>query len=462
MQSHPLRLALQLGLFQLSLGILGVLILGLLNRLLIQDIQLPAVLAALAVGGQQLMGFTRAWFGHRSDRIPPSRLRRTPFIVISSLAIALLFGVVCQLVLRLATSMEASGGELNGLLIGLLILVFVAIGTAIAAGGTAFSALIADRTTAAERPRVLSVVWGMRLMGVLLGSVLVNQVFGSACAADASRTAVLAGLQRLSVVTPLVLLGLGVASVFGVERRITGLMAPVGSPPPDVPQRLALPQLLLKLRSIPQAGRFLGVLCLFTFSMFLNDAVLEPYGAAVFGMSVCATTSLNVLIALGFFGGLGLSGFWLIERVGNICTARVGAVLAAFALMLMLLAGAEQSIPLLRAGVALFGLSLGVCMNACLTLMFSFVQPGRTGFLLGIWGAGYAYSCGLATISGGGLLTLFQALNGGDLFASYGGVFALQMVCFLGAALMTRRLDVVGFRNTVKTRFSDVMEMAVD
>ena len=32
---------------------------------------------------------------------------------------------------------------------------------------------------------------------------------------------------------------------------------------------------------------------------------------------------------------------------------------------------------------------------------------------------------------------------------------------FLGAALMTRRLDVVGFRETVKTRFSDVIEMAV-
>ena len=62
----------------------------------------------------------------------------------------------------------------------LLILVFVGIGTAIAAGGTAFSALIADRTTEAERPRVLSVVWGMRLLGVLLGSVLVNQVFGTA------------------------------------------------------------------------------------------------------------------------------------------------------------------------------------------------------------------------------------------------------------------------------------------
>ena len=73
-----------------------------------------------------------------------------------------------------------------------------------------------------------------------------------------------------------------------------------------------------------------------------------------------------------------------------------------------------------------------------------------------------SWCCGLATISGGGLLTLLKAWNGGELFAAYGGVFALQMVCFLGAALMTRRLDVVGFRNTVKTHFSAVMEMSFD
>ncbi len=153
---------------------------------------------------------------------------------------------------------------------------------------------------------------------------------------------------------------------------------------------------------------------------------------------------------------LGLLNRLLIQDI------QVPAVLAALALLLTLWAGSGQSIPLLRTAVGLFGLSLGVCMNACLTLMFSFVQLGRTGFLLGVWGAGYAYSCGLATISGGGLLTLLKAWNGGDLFAAYGGVFGLQMVCFLGAALMTRRLDVVGFRNTVKTRFADVMDMALD
>ena len=60
----------------------------------------------------------------------------------------------------------------------------------VAAGGTAFSALVADRTSEQERPKVLSVVWAMRLLGVLLGTVLVNQVFGSACEAGASRASV--------------------------------------------------------------------------------------------------------------------------------------------------------------------------------------------------------------------------------------------------------------------------------
>ena len=76
-----LCLGFRLGLFQLSLGILGVLMLGLFNRLLIKEIGLPAVVVALAIGSQQLMEFTRVWFGNRSDRIiAAGRLKRTPYM----------------------------------------------------------------------------------------------------------------------------------------------------------------------------------------------------------------------------------------------------------------------------------------------------------------------------------------------------------------------------------------------
>ena len=171
-----LRLGFRLGLFQLSLGILGVLMLGLFNRLLIEEIGLPAAVVALAIGSQQLMGFTRVWFGNRSDRIAAGRLKRTPYIVVSALAFSVLLGLAGWVVLRLAQAITLPSQPFVGAWVGLLMLISIALGTAISAGGTAFSALVVDLTSERERPRVLSVVWGMRLLGVLLGSAFVARV----------------------------------------------------------------------------------------------------------------------------------------------------------------------------------------------------------------------------------------------------------------------------------------------
>lgn len=456
-----LRLGLRLGLFQLSLGILGVLMLGLFNRLLIAEIGLPAAVVALAIGSQQLMGFTRIWFGNRSDRIAAGRLKRSPYIVISALAFSVLFGLAGWVVLQLAKTVALPSQPLVGVWIGVLTLISIALGTAISAGGTAFSALVVDLTSERERPRVLAVVWGMRLLGVLLGSAFVARLFGAACEEGARGEALNAGLEQLIVVGPLLLFGFVVFSILGLEHRVvehdsitqSGIADVANNPPKNVP----LLQLLGRLGAIPQFGRFVGALCLFTFSMFLNDAVLEPYGAALFGMSLCATTALNALMAMGFFVGLGLSGFLLVERMGNIRTAQLGAVLAMSALGLMLLAAPWQLLGFFRLGVMLFGLSLGICIHASFTLMFSFVEAGKVGLLLGIWGAFYAYSRGLATIAGGGLLTLFKTLNPDHVFGSYGGVFGLQIAGFLMAVVLMRRLDVAGFRKNLRASSTEMV-----
>ena len=110
-----------------------------------------------------------------------------------------------------------------------------------------------------------------------------------------------------------------------------------------------------------------------------------------------------------------------------------------------------------RLAVMLFGLLLGICIHASFTLMFSFVEPGNVGLLLGIWGALYAYSRGLATISGGGLLTLFKTLYPDDVFGSYGGVFGVQIVGFLVAAVLMHRLNVDGFRKNPRIQFGELV-----
>ena len=132
--------------------------LGLFNRLLIAEIGLPAAVVALAIGAQQLMSITRVWFGNRSYQIAGGGLRRTPFIVKSALAFSLLFGLAGWVVLQLAETVALPSRPFVGVWIGVLTLISLALGTAISAGGTAFSALIVDLTSERERPRVLSVV----------------------------------------------------------------------------------------------------------------------------------------------------------------------------------------------------------------------------------------------------------------------------------------------------------------
>jgi BCD family chlorophyll transporter-like MFS transporter len=153
-------------------------------------------------------------------------------------------------------------------------------------------------------------------------------------------------------------LGLLISSVLGLEHRLVERDSMAQSMNADVannPQKnVPLLQLLGRLRTIPQFGRFVAVTCLFTFSMFLNDTVLETYGAAVFGMTICATTALNAFLAFGFFVGLGLSGFLLVERMGNIRTAQIGAVLGTMALALMLLSAPWQLLGFFRLGCDAF------------------------------------------------------------------------------------------------------------
>ena len=123
----------------------------------------------------------------------------------------------------------------------------------------------------------------------------------------------------------------------------------------------------------------------------------------------------------------------------------------------MLLSAPWQFLEGFRLAVIVFGLSLGICIHASFTLMFSFVEPGKVGLLLGIWGALYAYSRGLATISGGGLLTLFKTLNPDDVFGSFGSVFGVQIVGFLVAAVLMHRLNVDGFRKNLRLQFGELV-----
>ena len=454
-------LALRLGLFQACLGALSVLTLGIFNRLLIDEFEVPAALTALALGSQQLVAFSRIWFGQQSDRCRWRGLRRTPFIVGGAAAFCALTWIAGQTVLWLAEASQA-GNQADVISRGLILAaVFVFYGLAIAASSTPFAALLVDVSTEKQRPALVSIVWSMLMVGIVAGAILLSSFLGSSCATAELGTLV-AGVQRLITVAPLVIFTLVVVAIAGVEPRLkAGSVRHQAQLASD--QEISLSRAWAVLKRSPQVGYFFAVLSLFTFALFLQEAVLEPYGGAVFAMDLCVSTRLNAVWGVGTLLGIAATGFVVTPRLGAQRTALAGGVLSALFVLLMVLAGFLASTTLFRTALFLFGVGAGISTNASLTLMLGLTSPMMAGTFIGVWGLAQAYARGLATISGGALLSIFGELTGSqNSFGAYAGVFIVQAFGLLAAGLLLLRVDTQLFQAKVEQALSSVLTSELD
>ena len=454
-------LALRLGLFQACLGALSVLTLGIFNRLLIDEFEVPAALTALALGSQQLVAFSRIWFGQQSDRCRWRGMRRTPFIVGGAAAFCALTWISGQTVLWLAEASQA-GNQTAVISRGLILAaVFVFYGLAIAASSTPFAALLVDVSTEKQRPALVSIVWSMLMVGIVAGAILLSSFLGSSCA-TAELGTLIAGVQRLINVAPLVIFTLVVVAIAGVEPRLNAgngrHQAQLASD-----QEISLAGAWAVLKRSPQVGYFFAVLSLFTFALFLQEAVLEPYGGAVFAMDLCTSTRLNAIWGVGTLLGIAGTGFVITPRLGAQRTALAGGVVSAFFVLLMVLAGSLASTGLFRTALFLFGVGAGISTNASLTLMLGLTSPLLAGTFIGVWGLAQAYARGLATISGGVLLSVFGELTGSqNSFQAYAGVFVVQAFGLLAAGLLLLRVDTNLFPNKVEKALTSVLSSELD
>ena len=456
-----ITLALRLGLFQACLGALSVLTLGIFNRLLIDEFEVPAALTALALGSQQLVAFSRVWFGQQSDRCRWKGLRRTPFIIGGAAAFCGLTWIAGRTVLWLAEASQ-SGNQADVIWRGLILaLVFVFYGLAISASSTPFAALLVDVSTEKQRPALVSIVWSMLMVGIVAGAILLSSFLGSSCA-TAELSEVISGVKRLITAAPLVIFTLVVTSIAGVEPRLkadsdTSLRGQATE------SEMSLKDAWTVLKSSPQVGYFFAVLSLFTFSLFLQEAVLEPYGGAIFAMDVCASTRLNAIWGVGTLLGIAGTGFLLTPKLGAQRTALTGGVLSALFVLLMVLAGSLGSISLFKTALFLFGAAAGISTNASLTLMLGLTSPLMAGTFIGVWGLAQAYARGLATISGGALLSVFAEFSGSqNSFQAYAGVFVVQALGLLLAGLLLLRVNTDLFQSKVEQALSSVLTSELD
>jgi MFS transporter, BCD family, chlorophyll transporter len=432
----PLPRLLRLSLFQVSVGMALVLLVGTLNRVMIVELHVPAALVAVMVALPVLYAPLRALVGFRSDTHRSALgWRRVPFIWMGTL---MQFGGFA--VMPFALLVLSGGGEsahwpawVGQAGAGLC---FLMVGAGLHTTQTAGLALATDLAAESARPRMVGLMYVMLLAGTIVSAF----VFG-AFLRDFSPGRLVQVLQAAALATMV----LNAVALWKQEtRRPDRVRAPVPAAADAAGFKLAWREHVAQ----PGVRPRLVAIALGTVAFGMQDVLLEPYGGQVLGMGVGATTWLTATLAAG-----GLAGFWLASVVlargadaARMATAGAWVGLPAFAAVLS--AAATQSVPLFSLGVLLIGFGAGLFSHGTLTLTMNGAPAGQAGLALGAWGAVQATAAGAAVAAGGLGRDLVQAAAGrgwlGEAFAGpatgYAAVYAIEILLLVATLVALRAL----------------------
>lgn len=455
---------LRLGLFQMGLGIMSVLTLAVINRVMISELAIPATITAGAIALPQLLATpTKVWFGQLSDAKPLLGYHRSSYVWLGTVLFGALVFISVQVVWQLGSVVRAAGGWVwTGQTLGwsaLLALIFVLYGLAINISSVPYTTLLVDVSEESERSKITSIAWSMLMVGIVAGAVTGSRFLDNIQQADEGALTPLENLQApintLFIVVPLVVLALAVIATVGIEKRYSRYTQ--RSTVAERAESITLGRAVSVLTASRQTGIFFVYLLIMTLGLFMQEAVLEPYGGEVFGLTIAQTTQLNAFWGVGILIGLGTSGFLLASRIGKLKTARVGCLSVAVSFGLVILAGFTREPSLLRGSVFLFGLAAGVTTTGSISLMLDLTAAETAGTFIGAWGLAQGLSRGVATFSGGVILDFGKAIFSAPVLA-YALVFSSQAVLMLLAIALLNRVNIREFRETTKQAIATVME----
>ncbi len=377
---------LRLSLFQVSVGLAMVLLNATLNRVMIVELGISATVVAVLVALPLLFAPLRAMIGHRSDN-HRSVLgwRRVPYLWAGTMLSFAGFAIM-PFALLVMTGNGDTGDALLGNVFGAV--AFLMVGAGIAITQTAGLALANDLAPAETRPRVVSLLYVMLLVGMLVSSLVLGRLL-----TDFSETQLVQVIQGVGLVT----LVLNMIALWKQEGRQPGRRAPQAE---DFALRWSA------FAAVPRTRRLLVAVGLGAAGFGMQDILLEPYGGQVLGLAVGETTMLTALSSAGTLAGLALAARALGRGIDPAWLAAMGALAGIGAFALVVLSAPFASVPLFCTGATIIGFGNGLFAVATLTAAMALGDNGSgsaSGLALGAWGAVQASAAGLGILVAGSI-----------------------------------------------------------
>jgi MFS transporter, BCD family, chlorophyll transporter len=407
----------RLGLVQLCLGAVVVLTTSTLNRLMVVEYALPAVLPGALVALHYGIQISRPSWGFASDRGG----NRTRFITGGMAALA----SGAMLAAYAVTLMDGAGA----LGLALSVLAYVLIGVGVGASGTSLLALLATATHPRRRAAAATVTWLMMILGIAATAGTVGALIEPY--SEARLLVIVAAVCMLAVV-------LTIAATFRIERGLTFVPDPA-----PTPFRVALAEIWAERR----ARDFTIFVFLSMTAYFLQELILEPYAGLVFAYSPGQSTQLSGAQNGGVFLGMVLVGVMSTGLgIGSLRSWVIAGCLGSAAALGVIASVGQSAGPLLPAVVAL-GVFNGMFAVAAIGSMMALAGAGRgarEGTRMGLWGAAQALAAGFGGLTGAALVDVFRAVLPDA--AAFGAVFQIQAALFVASALLA--LKVMDARET--------------
>lgn len=410
----------RLGLVQASLGAIVVLTTSTLNRVMVVELSLPALLPGLLVGIHYALQVLRPRLGYGSDVLG----RRTPWIL-GGMAMLSAGGTLAAV----ATALMAGSFALG---VAAAVLAFALIGVGVGCAGTTLLVLLAKRVDPIRRAGAATVVWLMMIFGFIVTTAVAGHLLDPY--SPARLVAVVGGISTLAFVV-------SALALWRVEGNVMH-EAQAAQAAPAAPGQFA--KVLAEVWHEPGSRRFAIFVFVSMLAYSAQDLILEPFAGAVFGMTPGESTKLSsfqhtgvlvgmILVALASRAGVGASlRPWIIGGC-------IGSGLALIGLGVASLVGPDWP---LRPWVCVLGFANGVYAVAAIGSMMARADEGverREGVRLGLWGAAQALAFGLGSFIGTAASDVAQALVGSPVLA-YALVFATEGLCFLAAAVLAVQL----------------------
>lgn len=438
---------LRLGLFQFGVGLSLAPVTGTLNRVLIGDMHISATVVALLISLHYFISPIRAFIGYRSDKARSMGAWRMPYLV---MGVLLTYAGLALAPFALIL-LSGAGAIPFWLALMICIAIFLAYGAGVSIVETIYLALVSDITPPQSRGKVLTVLWGMLVLGTIVSAVIVSGLLEN-------YSHIL--LIRVMQGSAMTFVFLTVIALWNQES-----LNPDGTVKSDlkvVRIRMTLWESLRLLSGKKVLKGFFLVVFMATTAFATHDVLLEPYGGQVLGMSVSETMRLTALWGVATIFGVTLAGFLLYRKVAPVLLIGLGCVVGAVGFGVISLASDAALVGPFRVGVVMISSGRGLFMVGSIILVMSLTDVSHAGFLLGVWGIVQAMAQGLGTIGGGVIRDVAQYLTG-SVVLGYTIVYGTSLIILVIVVLILvfrlgSRLNV----SEIKLPWSGLEELPAD